>query len=68
LEGQSALGLGLEVVLGLLFPVDGTEPVARFAADAAAVGVSLSEGVPSLATDGEQGVFIVDECGHGRTG
>ena len=65
LQRQSALGLGLEVVLGLLFPMDGAEPAAGFAADAAAISVSLSTGVASLATQGEEGVLVVYGSGHG---
>ena len=65
LEGLAAFGLGLEVVLGLLLPMGRTELATGFAAHGAAISESAAAGVPSLATDGEEGELIVDECGHG---
>ena len=64
LEGLTAFGLSLEVVLHLLFPMGGAEFTTGFATDGAAIQKSAAAGVPSLATDGEEGELIVDECGH----
>jgi hypothetical protein len=68
LEGLAAFGLSLEVVLHLLFPMGGAELATGFATHGAAIQESATAGVPSLATDGEEGELIVDECGHGMTG
>ena len=64
MQGLAAFGLGLEVVLGLLFSMDGAELATGFAAHGAAISESAAAGVPSLATDGEEGELIVNKCGH----
>jgi hypothetical protein len=65
LEGLAAFGLRLEVVLHLLFPMGGAELATGFATHGAAIQESAAAGVPSLATDGEEGELVVNECGHG---
>lgn len=68
LEGLAAFDLSLKVVLHLLFPMDGAEFTTGFATHGAAIQESAATGVAGLATDGEEGELIVDECGHGMTG